>query len=174
MKGKMKNRKMLVASSVLAVALMVGSSVTAFAASSDTTTATYGYLTGQSKNSDRHAVFETAAGFTSDEERKAYFEVQGIGSDGEYSTEQNLNAEVLVTAGVIDQATADSIQAYASSKHDEIHSRYGNTSEMTPDERHAMYESFESDGFDGDTASELLNVGVITQEQADAINAYLE
>lgn len=165
-----KNGKKLLISSVMAAALIVGGSVTAFAA--EDATASYGYLSGQQQNGNRHAQFETAAGFATDAEREAFFEAQGIGG-GKYSESQHLDAEALVAADVIDQATADSIAAYASNKHDRIHARYDSMSDMTPDERHALYESFESDGFDGDSVDELLNAGVITQEQADAINAYL-
>ncbi|MFV0401041.1 MAG: hypothetical protein ACK5LX_10540 [Oscillospiraceae bacterium] len=177
MKSKKRNGKMIAINTALAIALVAGSSVTAFAASStdttgsDTTATTYGYLTGQQKNSDRHAVFETAASLATDEEREAYLESQGIG--GEYSTAQHLDMEELVTAGVIDQATADSIQAYASGKHDKIHARYDSMEGMTIDERVALYESAKSDSSAGDSVDELVSAGIITQEQADAINAYL-
>lgn len=164
------NRNKLLLSAMLAIVLVAGSSVTAFAA--EDAAASYGYLDGQQQNSDRHALFEEAESFTTDAEREAFFEAQGIGG-GEYSTSQHLDAEALVAAGIIDQVTADNIKIYASSKHDEIHARYDDTADMTPDERHALYESFENDGFSGDSIDELLNAGVITQEQADAIIAYL-
>lgn len=179
MKRKMKNGKMLAAGFSLAVALTAGSSFIVFAASSADTTdngaaaAAYGYLTGQQKNSSRHAAFETAAGITNDKERELYLAQQGIGGGGKYSTAQQLDTEVLVTAGVIDQAAADSIAAFVSGRHDEIHSRYGNMADMTPNERHAQYESFGSNGLAGGPVDELLNAGAITQQQADAINAYL-
>ncbi|MGL5437063.1 MAG: hypothetical protein ACRDBO_17085 [Lachnospiraceae bacterium] len=167
------------AAKVLAVAtVLTMGTVTAFAATTNDSTAaetsaTYGYLTGQQRNSDRHTLYEAVPTFTTDAEREAYFEANGIGGDGPYSAAQHLDAEALVASGIIDQATADKIAAYGSTKHDAIHGRYEGKSEMTPDQRQAMYESAEADGFDGDSVSELLNVGVITQEQADEINSYL-
>ncbi|MGN0371906.1 MAG: hypothetical protein ACI4F3_03755 [Enterocloster sp.] len=86
---------------------------------------------------------------------------------------QGLDAETLVEAGVIDQAAADSIKAYAASKHDKIHGRYEGMSERTPQERREFFESIEHDSSDGDTVDEILAAGVITQEQADNIRAYL-
>lgn len=157
------------------VTVLAAGSVTAFAADSTVTeaSAAYGYLAGQQQNSDRHTQYEAVPTFTTDAEREAYFEANGIGGDGPYSAAQHLDAEALVAAGVIDQATADKIAAYGSTKHDAIHARYEGKSEMTPDQRQAMYESAEADGSDGDSVSELLNAGIITQEQADAINSYL-
>lgn len=165
---------------VLALAtVLTAGTVTSLAATNSAnstaseTSASYGYLAGQQKNSLRHTQFEAVSGFTTDAERKAYFEEQGIGGDGVYSAAQHIDAEALVTAGIIDQATADKIAVYASGKHDVIHGRYDGISDMTPDQRQALYESAETDGFDGDSVSELLNAGIITQEQADAINSYL-
>lgn len=155
-------------SATMAIALITASSVTAFAAEDS-----YGYLAGQQQNRNRHAQFETVASFTTDAEREAFYEAQSIG-DGEYSNAQHLDAEALVTAGVIDQSTADRIAEYASDKHVQIHNRYGDMHNATPDERHTLYADFENDGFDGDSVDELLNAGVITQEQAAAINAYLK
>lgn len=180
MKTNKINGKKVVISSVIAAVLIVSGSVTAMAAANDAaedgiveeTAVSYGYHAGQQQGNDRKVQFETAASLTDDTEREAYLAEQGIGG-GAYSASQHLDAEELVTAGVIDQGTADNITAYASGKHDQIHDRYGNTADMTPSERHSMYERFESDGFDGDSVSELLDAGVITQAQADAINAYV-
>ncbi|WNX84065.1 hypothetical protein RWV98_16015 [Agathobaculum sp. NTUH-O15-33] len=156
--------------SVLAVALLAGSAVTAFAAEDATA---YGYLYGQEQNSARHAQFEHAAGLTSNAEREAYLEAQGIGG-GQYGGSRHLDAETLAEAGVIDQVTAGKIEAYASDWHDLIHDRYsGDMSDMTPEERHARYASYAKDGADGDSVEDLLNAGVITQAQADAIDAFL-
>lgn len=158
--------------SLLAVALVAGGTMTAFAAETDDTNS-YGYLTGQSQNSSRHTQFESLAGFTTDAERNAFFEAQGIGG-GQYSDSQHLDVEALIQAGIIDQATADNMKVYGSDKHDSIHNRYsGDTSSMTPEERHTLYAGYEKDGFDGDSVDELLSKGIITQEQADAIQEYL-
>ena len=74
-------------------------------------------------------------------------------------------------AGVIDRATADAIKEYAADKQRQIHSRYTDVSGMAPAERRAFFE--ELDRTCGDSVESLLNAGVITQEQADAINSYL-
>lgn len=135
--------------------------------------ASYGYLNGQQENDDRHAHFDVLATISSDAEREAYYEAQGIGTGSNYQSVQHLDAEKLVAAGIIDQATADQIAALASQKHDGIHDRYNNKADMTPEQRQALYEAAEADGSAGDTVSELFAAGIITQEQADAITAYL-
>lgn len=145
-----KFQKAAVTVMTLATVLTAGT-VTALAAANSTadeTSASYGYLAGQQQNSLRQTQFEAVSGFTTD-------------------------AEELVAAGIIDQTTADKIAVYASGKHDVIHDRYDGISDMTPDQRHALYESAKTDGFAGDSVSELLNAGIVTQEQADAINSYL-
>lgn len=160
-------------SSALAIALMASGTATAFAAETQDAAASYGYLAGQQRNVDRHAQFEDMAGLTTDEARAAFFEEHGIGG-GEYSNAQRLDAEALVEAGIIDQATADDIIAYASSKHTMIHGRYSSDmADMTPDERHTLYAGYENDRQRGDSVEVLLNEGIITQEQADAISDYL-
>lgn len=156
------------AMAALAMTLTVGT--TAFAAETDSS---YGYLSGQQESVNRHAQFGTAAGMTTDADREAFLASQGIGGDGTYSSAQHLDAQELLDAGVIDQATAAKIEAAASSKQQGLHARYGSQSEMSPEERHTFFESFSNDGAAGDSVSELLNNGIITQEQADAINAYL-
>ena len=79
--------------------------------------------------------------------------------------------DALVAAGIIDQATADSIRQYAAGKHTRISGRYAGMGDMTPTERHAYYAGFDRSG--GDSVDALLDAGIITQEQADAINAWL-
>lgn len=76
-----------------------------------------------------------------------------------------------MAAGIIDQATADSIRQYAANKHTQLSGRYGSMGNMTPTERHAYYAGFDRSG--GDDLDALLAAGIITQEQAEAINAYL-
>lgn len=179
MKHKTKIGKTLVTGLALTVFLIGGGSVTAFAASTfeiadnNTATASYSYLSGQQKNADRSAQYEEIASLTTDAEREAYFEAHGIGVGSVYSASQHIDAEALVAAGIIEQETADRIAAYASQKHDKIHARYESIDSMTADQRHAFYESFESDGFSGDSIDELVNAGILTQQQADAINTYL-
>lgn len=159
---------------VLAVALISVLAITAYAAEDDTAggsaAASYGYLAGQQRSADRHAQFEKAAELTTDAERETLFETRGIGG-GAYSAAQHLDADVLAEAGVIDRATADAIKEYAADKQRQIHSRYTDVSGMAPAERRAFFE--ELDRTCGDSVESLLNAGVITQEQADAINSYL-
>ena len=44
---------------------------------------------------------------------------------------------------------------------------------MTPQERRTFYEGFSFDGAEGDSVEELLDAGIITQEQADAIMEWI-
>lgn len=150
----------------LALALSSAMAVTAFAAEASNGGS---YLTGQKKNSERHALYEQATTITTDADRSAFFAEKGIG--GAYSNAQHLDADALVAAGIIDQATADSIRQYAADKHTRISGRYAGMGDMTPTERHAYYAGFDRSG--GDSVDALLDAGIITQEQADAINAWL-
>lgn len=158
---------------VLATLTMVVSIGTITALATEVDASSYGYLTGHQQNSSRHAQFENVASLATDEEREAFFATQDIGGDSPHNTVQHLDVEELVAAGIIDQTTADKIKSVASEKHDNLHARYESKSDMTPEERHTFFEDFKSDGSDGDSISELLNAGVITHEQADAINEYL-
>lgn len=167
---KVKFGKVVMLLFSLAAVISFGT-VTASATETDTTS--YGYLAGQAQNSSRHAQFESAASMTTDAQREAFFAAQGIGEGSAYSTAEHLDAQELVEAGILDQATADRITAFSAQKHDTLQAKFAGKSEMTPEDRHSFYESFQDDGTDGDTVSELLNAGIITQEQADAINAYL-
>ena len=151
----------------LALALSSAMAVTAFA--SEGTGGSYGYLAGQQKNSERHAQYEQAATLSTDADRNAFFAANGIG--GAHSDAQHLDVDALVAAGIIDQATADSIRQYAAGKHTRISGRYAGMGDMTPTERHAYYAGFDRSG--GDSVDALLDAGIITQEQADAINAWL-
>ncbi|MGM9608102.1 MAG: hypothetical protein ACI3XJ_11415 [Oscillospiraceae bacterium] len=177
----------IIFSMALAVALVSATAVTAFAAEDTSSAApaeekissaapveenissSYGYLAGQQRSTNRHAQFAQAADLTTDAERETFFAENEIG--GAYSDGQQLDVEALVEAGVIDQATADSIREYAAAKQTQLHGRYGSLGGMTPAERHTFYGSFDRNG--GNSVESLLDAGVITQEQADAINAYL-
>lgn len=159
---------------VLAVALISVLAITAYAAEDDTAggsaAASYGYLAGQQWSADRHAQFEKAAELTTDTERETFFETRGIGG-GAYSDTQHLDADALAEAGIIDRATADAIKEYAAGKQGQFHNWYTGVSGMAPAERRAFFEKL--DRTCGDSVESLLNAGVITQEQADAINSYL-
>lgn len=141
-----------ISGTILAAALMAGSGMMVYGAES-TDPSSYSYLAGQQKNVE----LGTAGG-----ERE--------GTD--YSSSEHLDVESLVEQGIIDQETADSIKAYGSEKHDRIHDRFKtDRSEMTPQQRHEFYESYEKDGHPGDCVDELLSAGLITQEQAEEIRS---
>ena len=153
----------------MALAFALSSVMVVSASAAEVTDGTYGYLAGQQKNSERHAQYEQAATLSTDADRSAFFAEKGIG--GAHSDARHLDADALVAAGIIDQATADSIHQYAADKHAQLSGRYGSMGNMTPTERHAYYAGFDRSG--GDDLDALSAAGIITQEQAEAINAYL-
>lgn len=151
----------------LALALSSTMAVTAYAA--ETSADEYGYLSGSQKSSQRHAQYEKAEALSTDAERDAFFEANDIG--GAYSDASHLDTDALVAAGVIDQATADRIAQYAADKHSQLSGRYADVGSMAPAERQAYFEGLDRSG--GDSVDALLAAGIITQAQAEAINAYL-
>ena len=159
-------KKNIIAVPVVTALLLVATAVTA-SAQGDTSR---GYLQGQQQNTERRAKFEQLAELSNDVEREDFFRAAGIG--GAYSAELHLDAEELVDAGVIDQETADDIAAYASGKHLQLHGRYAGMGDLTPAECREAYADFERE--DGDPLERLLIAGIITETQADAIQAYLE
>ncbi|MGN1136226.1 MAG: hypothetical protein ACI4SF_08415 [Oscillospiraceae bacterium] len=171
MKTNNKSKKLLSIGSALVAALIVGCSLAVFSAAAETTDSSYGYLAGQKASSERNAKFAKLADLGSDEERESFYKENNI--SGTYGGSRQLDCEELVKAGIIDEETAAKIAEYAASKHGNIHSFYANMGEMAPQQRHEYFSGRSKDGFDGDVVDELLNAGIITQEQADAINAYL-
>ena len=172
----MKRTRILAAGLVLVGIMAADGATTAFAVTATVSAsdeAAYGYLAGQQRNIERKAQYQAVEGLTTDAEREAFFKAQSIGDGGAYGESQHLDAEKLVAAGIITQDTADAIAAYASQKHDNIHARYESLSGMTNEQRHAFYADVTGDGFAGDSDDGLLKAGVITQAEADAINAYL-
>lgn len=154
----------------MALALILSAAMAIPASAAEVTDGSYGYLAGQQKNSKRHAQYEQTATLSTDADRNAFFAANGIGG-GVYSDAQHFDADALAAAGIIDQATADSIHQYAANKHTQLSGRYGSMENMTPAERHVYYAGFDRSG--GDSVDALLASGIITQEQAEAINAYL-
>lgn len=75
-----------------------------------------------------------------------------------------------VTDGVIDQATADAIAAYMEEQAETRKPEMDAMKDMTEDERQAFFES-NKDTERPDMFAEMVTAGVITQEQADALNA---
>ena len=120
----------------MALALALSSVMVVSASPAGVADGAYGYLSGRPKNSERHAQYEQAATLSTDADRSAFFAEKGIGG-GAHSDARHLDADALVAAGIIDQATADNIQQYAADKHTRISGRYAGMGDMTPAERHA-------------------------------------
>ncbi|MGN1347034.1 MAG: hypothetical protein ACI4V1_09620, partial [Eubacteriales bacterium] len=154
--------------------LSLAAFLTATAAmAADTETASYGYQNGQQQYAARHAMFEEVQSISTDEGREAFFAAKDIGGNGASWTVSSLDVEELVEAGVITQTTADKIMVYASAKHATIHTEYGRKSSMNWEERHSFYEELKGKASNTDAVSELLDAGILTQAEADAINEYL-
>lgn len=134
-------------------------------------TSSYGYLSGSQTNTDRHSRFGQKATLMSDEERAEFYASNGIGGNGPYSDSTHMDVSALISAGIIDQTTADAIKAYAAVKHEEIHNRFTDMSNATPQERHERYAGFDREK--GDSVDSLLQAGVITEAQAEAIRNFL-
>ncbi len=86
-----------------------------------------------------------------------------------YSEKSHNDTESLVESGIIDQETADKISEYMSKKHEEISRIYDGMSDMSPTERHTAFAERKSSR--GNGLEELVDAGIITQEQADMIKA---
>ncbi len=133
-------------------------------------TEAYGFQKGQQENDARHGVYAQLENHGTAFDKGGYADVHANGG----AMEAALDVAALVEAGVIDQETADKIAAYAAEKHADISAIYEGIAEMTPQERVEAFESRKSsDGAVGDEVSELVEAGILTQEQADAIAAYL-
>ena len=131
----------------------------------------YSYNKGKQENEARQGVYAQLPEHSESVDKSGYADFHANGSEGTIDT---LNTDVMVEAGVIDQSTADAIKAYAASKHERISGIYEGMDTMTPQERSEAFASRKiADAGMGDTVQQLTDAGVITQEQADAINAYL-
>ena len=165
MNGKIK--KICAAVSAAAVIAAMG---TVFAADN---TADYGYLKGKANHygtgGEQTFVYSQKTDAEEDTASADYSYRQGKAHRGgtEYG---HYDSEALVEAGIIDQATADAISEYAAKKHEDISATYENTADMTPDERHAAFEERKASRKDG--VDELVEAGVVTAEQAEAIKNY--
>ena len=84
----------------------------------------------------------------------------------------DMRLDALVTAGTITQATADKIQAYLDAEQATIKAEMEKVKAMTADERKAYFESNKSKAPEKlDMLGTLVEKGVITQTEADAIKA---
>ena len=154
------------AASILAAAVLSATGISALAADES-----YGWQSGKAQYESRHKIFTEAVQQADDDAREAFFAANGIGGDGPYSDRARLDVEKLVEAGVIDQETAEEISQYVSDKQVQRHTAYAEKSSMTNDERHSFYTGMHTDH--AGPIEELLEAGIISQEQADAIEEYL-
>lgn len=76
----------------------------------------------------------------------------------------------LVTDGILDQDTADSLAAYQTQKANERKAQADNMADMTREERQASREA-QKDSERPDPFAEAVSAGILTQDQADAIKA---
>ncbi|MCR4430956.1 MAG: hypothetical protein NUV45_08070 [Tepidanaerobacteraceae bacterium] len=85
-------------------------------------------------------------------------------------------AKSLVEQGIITQETADKMTAYMEEKAAERKAEMDKMKDMTEEERKAYLEEKKASRTEGkkDFLTEMVQAGILTQEQADAIKAYLE
>ena len=158
--------KRIVSIICLAALLVSVLSMTAFAEGN----ADYGFNKGKTENESRHAVYSQLGKTTEQVDKSGYVDSHANGG----STIATLNTDALVEAGIIDQETADKIASFATTKHTNISSIYDGMGSMNPTARHEAFAARKSaDNSLGDTVAELVAAEIITQEQADAINAWL-
>ena len=139
--------------------------MTAFAEGSDN----YGFNTGKADNESRHAVYSQLGRTTEQVDKSGYVDSHVSGT-----VLTALDTEALVEAGIIDQDTADAIAAFGTAKHTSISGIYDGMDSMSPTARHEAFgERKTADGGMGNTVDALLEAEIITQEQADAITAWL-
>lgn len=169
MNGKIK--KVCAAVSAAAVIAAMG---TVFAAEE---TADYGYMKGKANHygagGEQTFVYSQktdADSDTADDTASADYSYRKGKAHRGGTDKAHYDSEDLVEAGIIDQATADAISEYAAKKHEDISAMYENTADMTPEERHAAFEERKAERKDG--VDELVEAGVITAEQAEAIKNY--
>jgi hypothetical protein len=83
-----------------------------------------------------------------------------------------MQLDALVAAGTITQTTADKIQAYLDAEQATFKAEMEKVKAMTDDERETYFQNFKSKAPERlDMLSNLVQKGVITQIEADAINA---
>ena len=154
---------------VVSAAAMIAAAGTVFAEE----TADYGYMKGKANHygtgGEQTFVYSQTADAEDDTASADYSYRQGKAHRGGADS-RRIDSEALVEAGIIDQATADAIAEYASKKHEDISALHENAANMTPEERGAAFEERKAQRKDG--ADELVEAGIITEEQAEAIKNY--
>ena len=165
------NGKIKTICAVISAAAIIAAMGTAFAAEDET--ADYGYMKGKANHygtgGEQTFVYSPKADAEDDTASADYSYRQGKAHRGGMD-KAHYDSEDLVEAGIIDQATADAISEYAAKKHEEISAMYDDTADMAPDERHTAFEERKETRKNG--VDELVEAGVITAEQAEAIKAY--
>ncbi|MGN0747637.1 MAG: hypothetical protein ACI4ML_13235 [Aristaeellaceae bacterium] len=155
---------------LLCTLLLAAGCTAAIAENSDV----YGFSKGQQENEARHAVYAQLANHEATVDKSGYTDAHAQEGEAEAASLTVSDAEMLLEDGVIDQATLDRIVAYAADKHTNISSIYADVNGMSPAERNEAFAARKSSDSDtGDSVAELLEAGVITQVQADAMNAWL-
>lgn len=155
----MRNKTIAMASALLIGGLLTLNG-TVFADVADTTTAT-------SVNQRPAQAGKMLFGKSGNLNRQAF--------GGMHQKGWNIQLDALVTAGTITQTTADKIQAYLDTEHVTMKAEMEKVTAMTSDERKAYFESNKSTAPKKlDLLSTLIEKGVITQTEADAIEAVQE
>lgn len=158
--------KRIVSIICLAALLVSVLSMTAFAEGNEN----YSFNKGKTENESRHAIY-SQLGHTEERVDKSGYVDSHVNSETTIAT---LDTAALVEAGIINQDTADRIAAWAAARHTNISAIYEGMDSMTPAQRNEAFAARKSaDASLGDTVAELVAAEIITQEQADAINAFL-
>lgn len=156
----------------VSAAAMIAAMGTVFAAEEEATD--YGYMKGKANHygtgGEQTFVYTQKADADDETENTADYSYRQGKTHRGGTDKAHYDSENLVEAGIIDQATADAISEYAAKKHEDISAMYENTADMTPEERHAAFEERKASRKDG--VDELVDAGVITAEQAEAIKNY--
>ena len=154
--------------SILLMAAVLACALTVFAVAEGSED--YGFNKGKNENESRHAIFGQLGKPDEQVDKSGY--VDSHARSG--AAIETLDLEALVAEGILDQDTADKIAAFAAERHASISAIYDGLDAMTPAERNEAFASRKkADASLGDTVAELLESGIITAEQADAINAFL-
>lgn len=158
--------KRIVSIICLAALLVSVLSMTAFAEGNEN----YGFNKGKTENESRHGIY-SQLGHNDEQVDKSGYVDSHVNGDSAIAA---LDTAALVEAGIIDQDTADKIVAWASTKHTNISAIYEGLDSMTPAQRSEAFAARKNaDESLGDTVAELVAAEITTQEQADAINAFL-
>ena len=169
MKGKIK-----VICAVLSAVAIIAAMGTAFAA--DDEPADYGFMKGKAHHygagGEQTFVYSPKDDTDGETENTGDYGYKRGKAHRGGERNNHFDTEALVEAGIIDQSTADAISEYAAKKHEEISAMHENMHDMAPQERREAFEEREAERKDG--IDKLVEAGIITSEQADAIRNFKE